>query len=277
MKKVMAIILTFVMCLSLCACGKSKNATECEQLINAIGEVSVDSGEAIEVAEKAYNILSEKEKDSISESANRLTEYREEYIFTLSKAAYNNIDKAYAITELFCSDLYEAWRLGSQEGPRVVNEGIKLLASKISLSEDEVALGVAIDSAHREKIEWDDMSDAEKQVYIDNAVARIKRLPADWVYNVCLYSVVYFYEENGQIEEAKNSLNLAKEQMRELSEKYTDYEHYPNLKGYFTTTSSFLDVCANPNLSFNQFKDVINDYKKEARDYVNDLDYIFGE
>lgn len=276
MKKVIALVIVFTMCFSLCACGKSKAATECENLINAIGEVSADSGKAIEVAEQAYTALSEKEKDSISESASRLMEYRDEYIFILSKAAYNNIDKAYEITELFCSDIYEAWRLGSQEGHRVVNEGIKLLASKISLSEDEVALGIGIDSAHREKIEWDDLSDEEKQVYIDEAVARIKRLPADWVYNVCLYSVVYFYDENGQTEEAQNFLNLAKEQMRELSEKYSDYEHYPNLKGYFTTTSSFLDVCANPKLSFNQFKDVINDYKKEARDYVNDLDFIFG-
>ena len=29
--------------------------------------------------------------------------------------------------------------------------------------------------------------------------------------------------------------------MKELSEEYSDYEHYPNLKGYYTTTSSFFD------------------------------------
>lgn len=277
MKKGISLLLVFAMCLSLCACGKSKAATECENLINSIGEVSMDSGEAIALAEKAYTELSEKEKESISESASRLMESREKYILLLSKAAYNNIAKAYEITEHICSDVYEAWRLGSQEGQRVVDEGIGLLASKISLSEDEVALGVGIDSAHRDKIDWSALSDQEKEIYIEDAVALVKKLPADWVYNVCLYSVIYFYGECGQLEEAYNYLNLSEEPMRELSEKYSDYEHYPNLKGYFTTTGSYLDACVSPRLSFNQFKDVINDYKKEARDYVNALDVVFGE
>ena len=78
-------------------------------------------------------------------------------------------------------------------------------------------------------------------------------------------------------EEAQNVLNNAKTQMKELSERYSDYEHYPNLKGYYTTTSSFFDFCQNPTGSFEQVKDTINDYKNEARDYISDLDYIFED
>ena len=35
--------------------------------------------------------------------------------FEASKAAYDNVDIAYEITEQFGSDLYEAWRLGIYE------------------------------------------------------------------------------------------------------------------------------------------------------------------
>lgn len=70
---------------------------------------------------------------------------------------------------------------------------------------------------------------------------------------------------NGKAEEAQTALDAAKTQMKELSEKHSDYEHYPNLKGYFTTTSSFLEFCQNPTGSFEQLKDTINDYKNKAR------------
>ena len=52
MKKGISLVLVLVLCLSLCAWGKSKSATECEKLINAIGEVSVNCKEARETAEK---------------------------------------------------------------------------------------------------------------------------------------------------------------------------------------------------------------------------------
>ena len=83
------------------------------------------------------------------------------------------------------------------------------------------------------------------------------------------------YKANGKASEAETALEKAKEQMKTLSEKYSDYEHYPNLKGYYTTTSSFFNFCQNPTGSFEQVKTTINDYKNEARDYMSDLDYIF--
>ena len=70
-------------------------------------------------------------------------------------------------------------------------------------------------------------------------------------------------------------MDEAKVLMKELSEKYSDYEHYPNLKGYYTTTKSFFDFCQNPTGNFEQYKNTLNDYRNEARDYISDLDYIF--
>lgn len=57
----------------------------------------------------------------------------------------------------------------------------------------------------------------------------------------------------------------------------SNYEHYSNLKGYYTTTNAFFEFCQNPTGSFAQVKDTINNYKNDARDYRNDLAYIFED
>ena len=58
-----------------------------------------------------------------------------------------------------------------------------------------------------------------------------------------------------------------------LSEKYSDYEHYPALKGYYTTTNAFFDFCQSPSGSFEQVKTTINEYRNDARNYDKDLNY----
>ena len=65
--------------------------------------------------------------------------------------------------------------------------------------------------------------------------------------------------------------------MKTLSEKYSDYEHYPALKGYYTTTDAFFDFCQNPSGSFEQVKTTINDYRNDCRSYNKDLNYIFED
>ena len=65
MKKTIALLLSIILLLSLCACGKSKEAQAVDDLIIAIGEVSIDSAEEIESAENAYNALSEKDKKNV--------------------------------------------------------------------------------------------------------------------------------------------------------------------------------------------------------------------
>ena len=82
---------------------------------------------------------------------------------------------------------------------------------------------------------------------------------------------------NGDIVKAQTALDTAKEQMKELSEKYSDYEHYPNLKGCYVATNTFFEFCQNPACSLIEFETTLNDYKEETSDYINNLDYIFEE
>ncbi len=65
MKRVFLLGLAVMLCISLCACGKSKAVKNVEALINAIGSVSVGSESAIVAAENAYAGLTEKNKEAV--------------------------------------------------------------------------------------------------------------------------------------------------------------------------------------------------------------------
>lgn len=236
MKKITVTILMAVMCVLMTACGGgNKNAVE-------VSESAVDGSKVA---------------------------------FEVSKVAYDNIDIAYEITEKFGSDLYEAWRLGIYEDDEILDDGVAHLAKELSLSEDELKDGLAYSIAQLTNTDWSELSDEDKATLVENADIFFDMVEDDDLFTFCVSIVVGAYTVNGKVEEAQNALDTAKSQMKELSEKYSDYEHYPTLKEYYTTTSSFFDFCQNPTGSFEQVKDTINDYKNRARDYINDLDYIF--
>lgn len=74
MKRAIAILLAFCLGISLCACGgnsdptepeKSAEAQKADELILAIGEITIDSGEAIKAAQEYYDSLSEAEKAEV--------------------------------------------------------------------------------------------------------------------------------------------------------------------------------------------------------------------
>lgn len=77
MKKTIAIILVLVMCVSLCSC-KSKDVKNVETLIDAIGEVTVNSEQAITDAEEAYASLDDDEKADV-ENYELLTSARADF------------------------------------------------------------------------------------------------------------------------------------------------------------------------------------------------------
>lgn len=93
MKKTVSLLLALTLCLSLCACGKSKSVKEVETLIDAIGEVSVDSEAAVVAAEEAYDALTSEEREKV-ENHTVLADARE----TLDAALYEKY-----VMELYAS------------------------------------------------------------------------------------------------------------------------------------------------------------------------------
>jgi len=78
MKKYLLVLLALALMLSMTACGKSEAAQAADDLIAAIGTVTLDSAAAIEAAEDAVAALSDKEKDTLENTA-QLREARETY------------------------------------------------------------------------------------------------------------------------------------------------------------------------------------------------------
>lgn len=196
--------------------------------------------------------------------------------FDASKEAYQNVDAAYQIIADFGSDIYEAWRLGIHDDDEIIDEGCSYLAKELALSKNEITDGTAYTLADLMGDNWETCSDQQKNEYRDMADLSFSIMEDD-LFSWCVMVVSNAYKVNGKVAEVQEYLDIAKGQMKDLSEKYSDYEHYPALKGYYTTTSSFFDFCQNPTGSFEQLKTTIEDYKTDARDYKADLDYIFEE
>ena len=169
--------------------------------------------------------------------------------FEASKDAYDNIDLAYEIVEQMGSDIYESWRLGIYDEDEIIKNGTKHLAKELSLSEDELKLGVAYTLAGWFEKDWETMSEEEKNELTESADYAFSLMEDD-LFSFCVTITSNAYVANGKTEEVQGYLDAAKAQRKELSEKSSDYEHYPNLKGYYTTTSSFFDFCQNPTGSF---------------------------
>ncbi len=75
MKRILAFVLALVMALALCGCGKSEAVKAVEEKISAIGTVSANSEGKIVSAERAFNSLSQEEKNQVS-NYNTLLEAR---------------------------------------------------------------------------------------------------------------------------------------------------------------------------------------------------------
>lgn len=196
--------------------------------------------------------------------------------FDASKEAYDCVSTAYEITDQFASDVYEAWRLGIYEDDSITSRGASYLAGELNLSEEELIEGIVYTMLGGTDEDYQNATEEEKQEYRDWDVIYFS-LNEDSLFSACIWAVTGAYAASGKTKEAQTALDDAKAIMREMSEKYSDYEHYPSLKGYYTTTSSYFNFCSNPDGSFEQVKTTINDYRNEARDYISDLDYIFED
>ena len=65
-KRISIVVSFFLVCfIWLCGCGKSQTIKDVENAINNIGEVTLESGELIKTASNLYDILTDKEKESV--------------------------------------------------------------------------------------------------------------------------------------------------------------------------------------------------------------------
>ena len=297
MKKIISLVLVFVMCLSLCACGKSEAVVNVEKLISAIGEVSLESKIAIDEAQKAFDALSTDEKADVENyfvlveshdtfkqleaiEEQRLLEEAEEAKKTNAKEVYENIKSAWTIANQVGTGIYNVWHGWVYEKEEMSSGGLQFFADKASLSLEDIVEGFAARNYVNEQfaktgIYWIEISDADKEFYRDATVKAFEKASKAKQYagmSDVLWGTVYSFMLDGYIDGAQTLLESAKQELKELP---ADYEYYSALKDFYTTTSALVDFCGSPSGSLDQYKVLLNDYRKEARDYMNDLDFVF--
>lgn len=130
MKKAISLILAFVLCLSLCACGKSEAVKNVEAMIDAIGEVTAESNDTIVAAESAYNALTEEEKGQVS-GISTLSAAKIDYVEIL----IDSIGEVSVESETSILAAEDAYNALSEEEKTAVENYDTLIASRISLDE----------------------------------------------------------------------------------------------------------------------------------------------
>jgi len=184
--------------------------------------------------------------------------------FESSKKAFGFVTEAYLATNEFSSDLYEAWRLGINEKSSYDSDSdFEDFAAEMHIEQEHIEQAVA-NLWGKEAFEYGDWS----------------RLP--YLYNGSCFSawvsvISEAYKCSGKVGDIEAKLNEAKKLMKELGNEYSDYEHYPVLKKYFTNTIAFLDFCRSPEGSFDQVVETFNSYRNYAREYFFDMNYVFND
>ena len=92
MKKTILLLLTFLMGLFLCACMKSEEAAAVDAQIIALGEITLGSNSAIENAEKAWESLTDEQKEEVENHA-QLIEARSTYEHLVLQDQADQIDQ----------------------------------------------------------------------------------------------------------------------------------------------------------------------------------------
>ena len=199
----------------------------------------------------------------------------EQQAYEACKVVYENTRYAQEIAELLSSDIYQAWGVGIYERDEILEKGTKHLAKTLNLSSDELLEGVGYANGMLWEGEWENLDDDTKRIYKQQDSLYFN-LNKDKVFNACVIVVIDSYIVNGKLKDAQNALEVASEQMKILSEKHSDYEHYDKIKEYFAITKSFLDFSQNPSGNYEQAGETINDYEKRERDCINALEFAFN-
>lgn len=197
--------------------------------------------------------------------------------FDISKKAFEKIQSAYAIASDFSDDVYEAWLMAIFNDDDILESGTAYMVKNLHIDEHNLIDGLL--HATADLTGSDDITNINEDTYelISEYSNSFFKLVKSGLYTFCVRVIVSAYAVNGEAEQAEAALNEATDLMKELNEKYADYEHYPKLKELLTQVSALLDFCNEPEGSFEQVKLTLNDYKNDIRDLTNDLDYIFAK
>lgn len=266
MKKALPVLLVIVMCLSLCACGKSQSVKDVEDAIKSIGEVSLDSKEKIEKAERMYDYLTEKEKSSV-ENKGQLVEARYAYdslyadeIHNTAKATYELLCEAAEIYTFIAHNMNSTGKFGANSNIYTMDSDFcKLYAEATKdifrcprLTEQEVKEALA---------------------FYYNEQGLSGNLRADQFFCMNLFNRAYVdirgYHTKSIMEEA-GILLLS------LNDTYNDEKYYPILQELFDFVSTGTEAFSKAN-NFTTLSIWTGEYQSQYLQYQQKIDPMFAD
>ena len=126
-KRYFALILAAILCICFSACGKSQAAIDADNLISAIGTVDLNSGPAIEAAEKAVAALEDKDLEQI-EYKQILVDARATYDELVKQAQIAKVEDAISAigtVTLGSGNAIEAARNAYDESPSDIRKAVQ--------------------------------------------------------------------------------------------------------------------------------------------------------
>lgn len=264
MRRLIAFLLVVLMCIVLCACGKSQSVKDVEEIIDAIGDVTLDSEEIILKAERMYDYLTESEKSKV-ENKGLLVEARYAYDSLYTETIYNKAKVAFEhltyVSKLYIFNahgLKNALRFGNYENAWTYDEDFcEKFAEAMpeiydipSLTEEEIQAGVEVLYDQMELNGNVQASPAFCMNLFNRVFARIR---------------AYGPESQSKMEEAGVIL-------LELSDSFSDEKYYPILKEYFDFVSTGHDFFLSPEkLDGND----LSEYQSEDARYQMEIGPMF--
>lgn len=234
MKRSFSVLIICLVCIfSFAGCGKNKDVVAAEEAIEAIGEVTLDSEDLIEAAEKLYDILTDKEKSDVSNRLD-LAEAREVYNQLLSEQAskdyYNNLEAATYAMLLSAADTETAGNLI-----------IKVWHNSIFEEKDEET-----DTYTRPNgTFYDDFNDALAELFSNE-------------------------DFQDQISSIQNNQDNITNLMKDLRNPPADFEDaYNAIKEYYDIYLKFTNIVISPTGSYNSVSEDFNNLDNELLDAFN--------
>lgn len=264
MRKFLSTAFVLTLCfLLLSGCGKSQATKDAIAAIDAIGEVTVDSADAIANAEKLYNILTDAEKAQVDnrlalvDAREAFDSLQDEIIYENAKVAYEKLNEVALLCENGMDDIYGAWFFGIYEA-----DDIK--------SYQDIYVQMALKTPHTSSTE---LKDAAESAGGESLIGSLMK--SDWQY--CLYVIEEAITARGDYDTIQNNMKEAERVLQELTKSYDDYTYYPKLKEYFAAVSSYVDFFVSPSGSFKQLSDTVNNYETNIRTYKSDVGFLFNK
>lgn len=257
MKKIIALLLAVMMCITLCACGKSQAVKDVESVIKAIGEVTLESGEAIEKAERMYEYLTENEREQV-ENKGRLVEARYTYdkiyvdtVYSTAKEAYELLKEAARLYYFNSTNLYRAGNFGKDTNMMVTDSDfcekfvdvIDKYYNYPKYTEDEVREALSLTKKLYEESGWGWSGEATMSVCMN------------------LHFQVFYEVRDYKPDEAVEKAGVL---LLQLKDTYHDEKYYPILLEYrdFVASGNALT------LDISNLKDIPNRQQEYQTQYV---------